>query len=60
MVSLSQFFLELIKQKLVFLFSALSVVWDCPFNLLEFIWMLFLLLLLDFVILDQWGFIPLP
>jgi hypothetical protein len=36
---LCQFFLELIKHKVVFLISALSMVWDYPFNLLEPIWM---------------------
>ena len=39
MVSLSHFFLELIKHKVVYLISALSMVWDCHFNLLEPIWM---------------------
>ena len=36
MVSLSHFFLELIKHNVVYLISALSIVWDCHFNLLEF------------------------
>jgi hypothetical protein len=35
MVSLSHVFLELIKHKVVYLISALSMVWDCHFNLLE-------------------------
>jgi hypothetical protein len=39
MVSLSHFFLELIKHKVVYLISALSMVLDCHFNLLEPIWM---------------------
>jgi hypothetical protein len=39
MASLSHFFLELIKHKVVYLISALSMVWDRHFNLLEPIWM---------------------
>jgi hypothetical protein len=39
MVSLSHFFLELITHKVVYLISALSMVWDCHFNLLEPMWM---------------------
>jgi hypothetical protein len=39
MVSLSHLFLELIKHKVVYLISALSMVWDCNCNLLEPIWM---------------------
>jgi hypothetical protein len=39
MVSLSHFFLELIKHKVIYLISALSMVLDCHFNLLEPIWM---------------------
>jgi hypothetical protein len=38
MVSLSHFCLELIKNKVVSLISALSMVLDCHFNLLEPIW----------------------
>jgi hypothetical protein len=37
-VSLSHFFLELIKHKVVYLISALSMALDCHFNLLEPIW----------------------
>ena len=40
MVSLSHFFLELIKHRVVYLI--MSMVLDCHFNLLEPIWMLFL------------------
>ena len=39
MVSLSHFFLELIKHKVLYLISALSMVLNCHFNLLEPIWM---------------------
>ena len=39
MVSLSHFILKLIKHKVVYLISALSMVLDCHFNLLEPIWM---------------------
>ena len=37
--ALAIFLLELIKHKVVYLISALSMVWDCHFNLLEPIWM---------------------
>jgi hypothetical protein len=36
MVSLSHFFLELIKHKVIYLISALSMVSDCHFNLFCF------------------------
>jgi hypothetical protein len=54
MVSLSHFFLELIKHKVVYLISSLSKVLDCHFNLLEPIWMHKIVAWTFFV------FIPLP
>ena len=38
MITLSQFFIELIKHEVVYLMSALPMVWNCHFNLLEPFW----------------------
>jgi hypothetical protein len=54
MVSLSHFCLELIKHKVVYLISALFMVLDCHFNLLEPIW------IHKIVAWSFFVFIPLP